>query len=149
MSKSKLYIAILFTVSSSYLYSQNWLDDKVIKKFTNDSISISQFSELVKLKCEDKSADTTKCEDYYYKIFNGLNPFPRIFLMEKLESNIDLFWNSMKEESCNYKFDKLQYLKFINDKDNLINESFGYTNEEIAKIKNDFLENYYIKIESE
>lgn len=143
MSVKKPYIIIFtFFVFSNWLYCQDKLNQKVIEKFSSDSISLSQFQKLGNLNCQDKLNGTSLLENYYYELYNDLNPFPRLYNIE----NLNYFFNEINV--C--EFDKSHYLNFISNQSNLLTKSQnGFSDNEIQRFKKDFLENYYIKINSD
>lgn len=156
----KNVIAILFSLFTSYLFSQGNQIHDMMKKFSKDKIAYEQFRYFGELQCIDHrlDQDNNLLIYGYGAAYNSFYPFPRLINLESLKTTYNQYealrikklgavcFRNNEIENCtklyrNNSTLKKAYKELVLDKNSYNIE----TNQYII----DFLENYFIRIKTD
>ncbi|MGH1517854.1 hypothetical protein [Chryseobacterium sp. JK1] len=139
---------VIFTVFFISLNAQKTRFDSVAIKFKKDSISYNQYIEFGKIYCLNNKSYTL--EDEYGSKYNLLFPLPRLISSKVIKQQFANYNKNHKKKKCNCIYRsgsdlKKMYINLVENKKNY-NIEPEYDVENYMK---DYLENYYIRIQTE
>lgn len=152
--KHLVFIFCIF-YSGSFFGQNSKIFSQVSEKLQRDTLSFGQFAELGKLDCTDLqiSKKDRKFLDHYISLFNQLYPFPRLIDETILQKAYRKFnkSNSIRKNKCPQVYSvqnpdlKMLYITLVKDKNSYhIEGEYG-----VDEAMTDYLENYFIRIETE
>lgn len=139
--------AIFFIVFFISVNAQKTKFDSVVIKLKKDKVSYNQFIEFGRIYClEDKSYDL---DEEYNSKYNSLYPLPRLISFDAFKVQFDIYNKKHQNKKCECLYKPNKYLQ--KRYTILVENRKNYNKEPEYDIENymkDFLENYYIRIQT-
>lgn len=159
----KILKIILFFICVSCNAQNVELISKTQSKLKEDTKSFEQFVFYGFCNCTDKYLYSETYADNYITTFNHLEPFPRFFGKDSIKATLDEFQNSEKKNFINLQktfyngylvISKCFTIYIINNKNlkktyNVLIKNENFQKEWSDDDMKDYLENYFIKIQTE
>lgn len=159
----KILNIILFFICFSCNAQNVELIIKTQSKLKNDTKSFEQFVFYGFCNCTDKYLYSETFADNYITTFNRLEPFPRFFEKDSIKVVLDELQHSRKENFINLQdkfyngylvISKCYTIYHINSKDLKKSYNLFIKNKNLQKEWNDdymkdYLDNYFIKVQTE